>query len=100
MARGFLADPRILIMDDATSAVDAATESRIQKAIMNLQKDRTTIIITHRLATLKTANKIIFMEKGNIVRIGTHAELITSFAPYRRIFKRYMTLPPLVIEGK
>ncbi|MHA1976607.1 MAG: ABC transporter ATP-binding protein [Candidatus Hodarchaeales archaeon] len=99
MARGFLADPKILIMDDATSAVDAATESRIQKAIVNLQKGRTTIIITHRLATLKTANKIIFMEKGNIVRIGTHAELITSFAPYRRIFKRYMTLPPLVIEG-
>ncbi|PWI47157.1 hypothetical protein CEE45_13150 [Candidatus Heimdallarchaeota archaeon B3_Heim] len=99
MARGFLADPRILIMDDATSAVDAATEARIQKAILNLQEGRTTIIITHRLATLKTANKIIFMERGNIVRIGNHAELITSFAPYRRIFRRYMTLPPLVIEG-
>ncbi len=99
MARGFLADPRILIMDDATSAVDAATEARIQQAIANIQKGRTTIIITHRLATLKTANKIIFMEKGNIVRVGTHADLITSFAPYRRIFKRYMTLPPLVIEG-
>ncbi len=99
MARGFLADPRILIMDDATSAVDASTEARIQKAILNLQEGRTTIIITHRLATLKTANKIIFMERGNIVRVGTHAELITSFAPYRRIFRRYMTLPPLVIEG-
>jgi ATP-binding cassette subfamily B protein len=99
MARGFLADPRILIMDDATSAIDAATEARIQQAISNIQKGRTTIIITHRLATLKTANKIVFMEKGNIVRVGTHADLITSFAPYRRIFKRYMTLPPLVIEG-
>ena len=99
MARGFLADPKILIMDDATSAVDAATEHKIQKAIHNIQKDRTTIIITHRLATLKTADKIMFMEKGRIVNIGTHSVLITSFAPYRRIFKRYMTLPPLVVGG-
>jgi len=99
MARGFLANPKILIMDDATSAVDAATENKIQKAIQNILKDRTTIIITHRLATLKTADKIIFMEKGRVVRIGTHSVLITSFAPYRRIFKRYMTLPPLVVGG-
>ena len=99
MARGFLADPKILIMDDATSAVDAATESRIQIAIQNLLKGRTTIIITHRLSTLKAADKIIFMEKGRILRIGSHTELITSYGPYRRIFKRYMTLPPLVIEG-
>ncbi|MHA1945476.1 MAG: ABC transporter ATP-binding protein [Candidatus Hodarchaeales archaeon] len=99
MARGFLANPKILIMDDATSAVDAATEHKIQKAIQNILKDRTTLIITHRLATLKTADKIIFMEKGQIVRVGTHSVLITSFAPYRRIFKRYMTLPPLVVEG-
>ncbi|MHA2053801.1 MAG: ABC transporter ATP-binding protein [Candidatus Hodarchaeales archaeon] len=99
MARGFLADPKILIMDDATSAVDAATESRIQVAIQNLLEGRTTIIITHRLSTLKTADKIIFMEKGRILRIGTHTELITSYGPYRSIFKRYMTLPPLVIEG-
>ncbi|MHA1207551.1 MAG: ABC transporter ATP-binding protein, partial [Candidatus Hodarchaeales archaeon] len=99
MARGFLANPKILIMDDATSAIDAATEHKIQKAIQNILKDRTTLIITHRLATLKTADKIIFMEKGQIMRIGTHSVLITSFAPYRRIFKRYMTLPPLVVGG-
>jgi len=86
-------------MDDATSAVDAATENKIQKAIQNILKDRTTLIITHRLATLKTADKIIFMEKGRIMRIGTHAVLITSFTPYRSIFKRYMTLPPLVVGG-
>ena len=51
------------------------------------------------LIVLKSADKIVFMEKGRISKIGTHAELITSFGPYRQIFKRYMTLPPLVIEG-
>ena len=99
MARGFLANPKILIMDDSTSAIDAITEAKIQTAIQNLLKGRTTLLITHRLSTLKSADKIVFMEKGRISKIGTHAELITSFGPYRQIFKRYMTLPPLVIEG-
>jgi ATP-binding cassette subfamily B protein len=99
MARGFLANPKILIMDDSTSAVDALTEAKIQTAIQNLLKGRTTLLITHRLSTLKSADKIVFMEKGRIAKIGTHAELITSFGPYRQIFKRYMTLPPIVIEG-
>ncbi|MHA2298593.1 MAG: ABC transporter ATP-binding protein [Candidatus Hodarchaeales archaeon] len=95
MARGFLADPKILIMDDATSAVDAETEGKIQKAIKNILKGRTTIIITHRLSTLKAANKIVFIEKGKVVKVGTHEELIKTFEPYRNIFKRYLTLPPL-----
>ena len=100
MARGFLADPSILIMDDATSAVDAETEARIQTAIKKLLKDRTAIIITHRLSTLKAADKIAFMEKGAIIQIGTHDELIRTFEPYRRIFKRYGTLPPLKIQTR
>ncbi|MFW9993062.1 MAG: ABC transporter ATP-binding protein [Candidatus Odinarchaeota archaeon] len=100
MARGFLADPKILIMDDATSAVDAETEAKIQKAIGNILKGRTTIIITHRLSTLKTASKIAFMEKGRIVKTGTHDELIRTFEPYRNIFKRYMTLPPVEMDAR
>ncbi len=99
MARGFLADPAILIMDDATSAVDAETEARIQKAIKKLLKDRTAIIITHRLSTLQAADKIAFMEKGEIKTIGTHQELIKTFEPYRRIFKPYISLPPLEIQN-
>lgn len=98
MARGFLSDPRILIMDDSTSAVDAETESKIQEAIKQLLKNRTTLIITHRLSTLKSAKKIIFMEKGIIARIGTHDELIRTFGPYRNIFRRYQELPPF--EGE
>ncbi|MHA1167200.1 MAG: ABC transporter ATP-binding protein [Candidatus Hodarchaeales archaeon] len=100
MARGFLADPRILIMDDATSAVDAETEAKIQKAIEKVMEGRTTIIISHRLSTLKNANKIAFMEKGRIIKIGSHEELIRSFEPYRNIFKRYMALPPVELQTR
>lgn len=98
LARGFLANPKILIMDDATSAVDAETEAKIQTAINNLVQNRTTIIITHRLSTLKGATKVAFMDKGFITKIGSHERLIKTFEPYRRIFARYSTLPPIEIN--
>lgn len=98
IARGFILNPKILIMDASTSAVDAQTEEKITAAIEKLLEGRTTIIITHRLSTLKTASKIVFMDKGKILRVGTHEELITSFEPYRNIFRRYMELPPLEIQ--
>lgn len=95
MARAFITDPNILIMDDSTSAVDAETEAKIQKALHTLLKDRTTIIVTHRLSTLKTADKIAFMRKGKIERVGTHDELVRTHPPYRQIFAAYQDLPPL-----
>ncbi len=95
MARGFVLNPKILVMDSSTSAVDAETEAKIQKAIDTILIGRTTIIITHRLSTLRSASKIVFMEKGTIKKIGKHEELIKSFEPYRDIFKRYLDLPPL-----
>ncbi len=98
MARGFVLNPKILIMDSSTSAVDAETEAKIQQAIEKLLEGRTTIVITHRLSTLRQASKIVFMEKGRIIKIGTHDEMIKSFEPYRDIFKRYLTLPPLEKE--
>ncbi|MFV2015549.1 MAG: ATP-binding cassette domain-containing protein, partial [Candidatus Heimdallarchaeota archaeon] len=95
MARTFVTNPKILIMDDSTSAVDAETESRIQSAMGELLKDRTTIIITHRLSTLKNSDNIVFMDRGKIVTMGTHDELLASFAPYRQIFEGYLPLPPI-----
>lgn len=100
MARTFITDPKILIMDDSTSSVDAETEAKIQQATAKLLKGRTTIIITHRLSTLKNADKIIFMRKGRIEKIGTHEELIETFKPYRQIFENYIKLPPIKTGSK
>ncbi len=95
MARTFVINPKILVLDDSTSAIDAATEERIQSAMTQLLKNRTTIIITHRLSTLRKADKIVFMRKGAIEIIGTHDELISSFEPYRQIFSGYIELPAI-----
>ena len=95
IARAFIINPPILILDDATSSVDARTEGQIQKAISNLVVKRTSIIITHRLSTLLKANKIILMEKGELVDIGTHDDLYQRNESYASIFKQYENLPPL-----
>jgi len=103
IARAFLANPKILILDDSSSAIDAETEEKIQKAMDNLLKNRTVFIITHRLSTIKRANKIIVMRKGQIVSQGTHDSLLSSSDDYRRIFGRHVELPPIkkqeVVEG-
>src|SRR5699024_1114506 len=75
-ARMFLKDPSILILDEATSALDTETEANIQKALLELAKDRTTLIIAHRLATIKHADEIKVVTKDGIVETGTHEELI------------------------
>jgi len=92
IARAFLADPKILILDDSSSAIDAETEEKIQIA---MDKNRTVFIITHRLSTIKRANKIIVMRKGKIVAQGTHDSLLNSSEDYRRVFGRYVKLPPI-----
>ena len=88
IARAFLTDPRILILDDSTSAIDSATEDRIQKAIWTAAKGRTTILITHRLSQIRWADHIIVLRKGEVVAQGTHEHLLQTSAPYRRIFAR------------
>ncbi|MBX3083418.1 MAG: ABC transporter ATP-binding protein [Anaerolineae bacterium] len=96
LARAFLSNPRILILDDSTSAIDSATEDEIQKAIRRAQQGRTTLLITHRLSQIRWADHIIVLEKGRVVASGTHEELLRSSAHYRRIFARYdVALPPI-----
>ncbi|MHA1964800.1 MAG: ABC transporter ATP-binding protein [Candidatus Thorarchaeota archaeon] len=85
IARALLANPRILILDDSTSSVDAKTEMLIQKALENLMKDRTTFIITHRLSTVRNADLIVMMERGQIVEMGSHEDLIKAEGLYSGI---------------
>ncbi len=85
--RAFLTDPHILILDDSTSAIDSATEDRIQRAIANAARGRTTFIITHRLSQIRWADLIIVLRKGSIAAIGTHEELMKTSEAYSRIFR-------------
>jgi ATP-binding cassette subfamily B protein len=99
LARAFLSDPRILILDDSTSAIDSATEDEIQKAIHRAQQGRTTLLITHRLSQIRWADHILVLERGRLVASGTHEELLRRSPHYRRIFSRYeIALPPLEAE--
>jgi len=86
-ARALLADPRILILDEATSSVDTETEREIQAALENLTKGRTTIAIAHRLSTLRRADRIIVIERGQIVETGTHPELLRAKGSYARLHR-------------
>ncbi len=85
IARALLADPKILILDDSTSSVDARTEMLIQKALENLMEGRTTFIITHRLSTVRNADKIVMMERGQIVESGSHDQLVEQGGLYSSI---------------
>jgi ATP-binding cassette subfamily B protein len=89
IARALLTDPRVLILDDSTSAIDSATEDEIQKAIRRVLRDRTTFLITHRLSQIRWADQILVLDKGVLVDHGTHSELLGRCAPYRHIFGHY-----------
>jgi len=96
LARAFLSNPRILILDDSTSAIDSATEDEIQKAIQRARQGRTTLLITHRLSQIRWADRILVLDQGTLVADGTHEDLLRTSEPYRRIFARYdAALPPL-----
>jgi len=89
IARAFLTDPRILILDDSTSAIDSATEDQIQRAMRRISQERTTFIITHRLSQIRWADRILVLRRGQLVDQGTHEELMARCEPYRHIFARY-----------
>jgi len=89
IARAFLTDPRILILDDSTSAIDSATEDQIQRAMRRISRQRTTFLITHRLSQIRWADRVLVLRRGELVDQGTHEELMGRCEAYRRIFARY-----------
>lgn len=89
LARAFESDPPILILDDSTSAIDSATEDKIQKAIWTAAEGRTTILITHRLSQIRWADHIVVIKNGTVAAQGTHDDLLETSQAYRRIFARY-----------
>ncbi|MBZ5751113.1 ABC transporter ATP-binding protein [Metabacillus rhizolycopersici] len=90
IARAFLRDPKILMMDEATASLDSQSESVVQQALTRLMKGRTTFVIAHRLSTIVDADKIIFIEKGEVTGIGTHHELTQSHDLYRKFAKQQL----------
>ena len=86
IARALLKNPPILILDEATSALDTESEKKVQNAIENLMKDRTALVIAHRLSTVQNADKIIVIDKGKVVEIGTHNQLYENDGLYRRLY--------------
>lgn len=88
IARAVLANPRILILDEATSSVDTRTEKKIQDAMVRLMKNRTRLIIAHRLSTIQDADKIVVMDQGRVAEVGNHEELLARKGKY---YELYMT---------
>ena len=104
IARAFLADPRILVLDDSTSAIDSATEDQIQRALRNILHGRTTFIITHRLSQIRWADRILVLRGGALEDQGTHEELMARSPAYRNIFahrdERYAAGMPATVVGE
>ena len=87
IARAVLMNAPVLILDEATSALDTESEALVQKALGNLMKDRTSIVIAHRLSTIRKADKIVVMEKGEIIETGTHEELLAHGGTYKKLYE-------------
>ena len=88
-ARALIADPKILILDEATASVDAFTEAMIQDALETIMEGRTSIVIAHRLSTIKNADRIVMIEHGKIVEMGSHDELLKKKGEYANLYETY-----------
>ncbi len=99
LARAILADPRILIFDEATSSVDAEAEFLIQQALESVLKGRTAIVIAYRLSTIRNADKIIALAGGKVVEMGNHQELLDKGGLYSRLYHRQLELSAIDVES-
>src|SRR2546425_2256474 len=88
IARAILADPKLLILDEATSSLDSESEALIQDGLRSLRRGRTTFVIAHRLSTIRSADQILVLEGGEIVERGTHEELLEAGGRYRQLYDK------------
>jgi ABC-type multidrug transport system fused ATPase/permease subunit len=91
-ARALLADPRLLILDEATSAIDALTEARLQQALARLLAGRTSLVVAHRLSTIRHADLVLVLDRGRIVERGTHAELLSLRGHYAALHRQFVQM--------
>ncbi|MGZ7008351.1 MAG: ABC transporter ATP-binding protein, partial [Ilumatobacteraceae bacterium] len=94
IARAFISEPALLILDEATSSVDTRTELLVQKAMRSLRADRTSFVIAHRLSTIRDADLILMMEGGQIVETGTHESLLAAHGPYAALYAAQFNAEP------
>ena len=93
IARALLVNPPILVLDDATSAIDVKVESEIHEALINLMTNRTTILIAHRLSTISLADRVIVLDEGKVIATGPHKELLASVPRYNEILSQQSHIP-------
>jgi ATP-binding cassette subfamily B protein len=88
--RALLADPRIIILDEATSSIDALTEARLQQALRKLLAGRTSFVVAHRLSTIRHADLVLVLDQGRVIERGTHAELLARRGHYASLYRQFV----------